>query len=592
MEESKFKINPIIPLAYNMADCSRQYVLFIGAGVSKDAGIPSGWDILLNVLKKIRQQDENTTHNFSQEEMEIYYKEKHEEKFDYADIISSLYHSREEQREYLKNQFEGITSGEAHKLIAEMVNKNLIKFIITTNFDSLLEQALDDIGLRGKYTVISSDEDVQTSKPWSSEQTCRIYKINGTIEKGIIKNTKKDLAIMPENLQKDFLDIIERHGVITLGYAGNDYDEAISSVFSSRKFKGYTLYWTAFKGELSGSARKLINKHDGKIINIDGASIFLQELINRIELAQRGSEQTAEAVAEVRFETIIKSSNEVEALTIIEKERKNLTMYLSTVLDEVNASDYQSLWNGFVNVFKNGYNYLLLTEQIAKYKNGYWGSVIQIFQQIHSLNKNGDGYGKAGIINYISYCLLEIMGAILIENEKFNLLRELLEVKRLKQNRGGMEDVLFWNTQTDFIGIKNDEEAKAGISSKWIAPRFKYLLDSIAVQEFPLEFDIKNRLIEIDLIFFIYTVKNSVGAAYRYWLPSSSVYSQHSAPDLFKRIKHDKKFAEMVGKDLFGLSHDDFMGVLSDAQKVIRSKFQSFYFDAFGGDDVLDDFKS
>lgn len=50
-------------------------------------------------------------------------------------------------------------------MIAELVKNNLIKFIITTNFDSLLEYALDDIGLKGQYNIISNDDDVKNNKP-------------------------------------------------------------------------------------------------------------------------------------------------------------------------------------------------------------------------------------------------------------------------------------------------------------------------------------------------------------------------------------------------------------------------------------------
>ena len=58
-----------------------------------------------------------------------------------------------------------IPQGEAHEIIAEMVKKSLIRLIITTNFDSLLENALDNKGLKGQYSVISSEEAVKTSKP-------------------------------------------------------------------------------------------------------------------------------------------------------------------------------------------------------------------------------------------------------------------------------------------------------------------------------------------------------------------------------------------------------------------------------------------
>src|SRR3990167_7355048 len=165
MKRKTFNINPIISLAYNMADCSQKYVLFVGAGVSKDAGVPSGWDILIHTLQKIILQEDETKKDVTKEEIEKYYRDTFEEEFGYSDIIGQLFPSNEEQRDYLKSFFKGILPGEAHRLIAELVKENLIKYIITTNFDTLIETALDDVGLKGQYTVISSNEDVLTSKP-------------------------------------------------------------------------------------------------------------------------------------------------------------------------------------------------------------------------------------------------------------------------------------------------------------------------------------------------------------------------------------------------------------------------------------------
>src|SRR3972149_7533323 len=174
-------INPVIPLAYNIADGSRKYILFCGAGVSKDANILTGWDILLETLRIIRTQEEEVNNNYSNEEMEAYYHKRYEDK-EYSDIISSIFPSNEEQRDYLIKFFDGKSPSKAHQLITEWVKKGLIRFIVTTNFDSLIEHALDEIGLRGKYSVISNGEDVLTSKPWHNEDICRIYKLHGTIE--------------------------------------------------------------------------------------------------------------------------------------------------------------------------------------------------------------------------------------------------------------------------------------------------------------------------------------------------------------------------------------------------------------------------
>jgi len=301
-------INPIFPLSYNLADGKKKYVLFCGAGVSKDAGIPTGWEILLETLRHIRTQEEGENKEYSGKEMETYYEENFEDST-YSEIIESLFPSTEEQREFLEKIFENNALGKAHKLITDWVKADLIRFIITTNFDSSIEHSLDDAGLRGKYSVITDGKQVTESKPWHLVEVCRIYKVHGTIEQGQIRNTKKDLEKIDTDLEKDLLDLIERHGVIVLGYAGNQDDKAVMDCFNRRQFKGYTLYWTVHGNQVNDNVKELVERQDGRFIPIQSASDFLEEVLNRVEIARKGTEQTSEAVAQIRFKNLITSSS-------------------------------------------------------------------------------------------------------------------------------------------------------------------------------------------------------------------------------------------------------------------------------------------
>nr|QNO49190.1 hypothetical protein CDCKMDEO_00035 [Methanosarcinales archaeon ANME-2c ERB4] len=452
-------INPIFPLSYNLADGRKKYVLFCGAGVSKDAGSPTGWDILLETLKLVRTQEESENKEYTDNEMETYYEENFKD-FTYSEIIESLFPSMEEQREFLEKLFENKAPGKAHKLIAEWVKAGLIRFIITTNFDSSIEHSLDNAGLRGKYSVITDGKQVLTSKPWNHVENCRVYKVHGTIEQGEIKNTKKDLEKLDRDLEKDFLDIIERHGVIVLGYAGNNDDKAVMDCFNGRRFKGYTLYWTVHDNRIDDNVQELVERQDGRFIDIQSASDFLEEVLNRVEIARRGTEQTSEAVAQVRFKNLITSSSDIEIRQTIDEERRKLEKYFGNILDEVDGKNYESLWDGYLATFNYSLNLLSLFDQIIKYQNKYWENISPIFEEIHSLNKNRSKYGKDGLVNYYFFTLLEIVGGILLENKAFELLRSLLDIKRLNYRKDGMEPVLDWDMQAQFIEVKNEEEVK------------------------------------------------------------------------------------------------------------------------------------
>ncbi|MBE9594859.1 MAG: hypothetical protein IMF19_15420, partial [Proteobacteria bacterium] len=127
------------------------------------------------------------------------------------------------------------------------------------------------------------------------------------------------------------MDIIERHGVIVLGYAGNKEDKAVMDCFNKRRFKGYTLYWTVHDNQIKDNVKELVERQDGRFIPIQSASEFLEEVLNRVEIARRGTEQTSEAVAQVRFKNLITSSSDVEIRQTIDEERRKLKKYFETI---------------------------------------------------------------------------------------------------------------------------------------------------------------------------------------------------------------------------------------------------------------------
>jgi hypothetical protein len=50
-------LDPIISLAFSLADAPGSCVCFLGAGVSVDAGVPTSWGILQDGLRRLHQQE-------------------------------------------------------------------------------------------------------------------------------------------------------------------------------------------------------------------------------------------------------------------------------------------------------------------------------------------------------------------------------------------------------------------------------------------------------------------------------------------------------------------------------------------------------
>src|SRR5258708_16295222 len=139
-------IDPTLSLAISMYSNKGVYALLLGSGVSRSAGIPTGWEVVLDLAKTLAYlQNED-----SGSDPAAWYKEKFTQEPNYSSLLDMLAKSPSERSQLLRNYFEPSTTEReqgikaptaAHKAIADLVANGYIRVILTTNFDRLLEQA-------------------------------------------------------------------------------------------------------------------------------------------------------------------------------------------------------------------------------------------------------------------------------------------------------------------------------------------------------------------------------------------------------------------------------------------------------------------
>ena len=147
----------------------------------------------------------------------------------------------------------------------------------------------------------------------------------------------------------------------------------------------------------------------------------------------------------------------------------------------------------------------------------------------------------------------------------------MLNLKRLSLRKDEMEDILNWNIQAQFIKVKNNEEKKEG-KQFWIYPKMHYLLQLVESQKIPFEFNLREKIIDVDLLLFVYTVVYTKGQHFPYWFPRSSVYLEYKPSSILKRIKLDNQFADKVSNELFEITPEDLIKQL----KIARGIFNEF----------------
>ncbi len=276
-------IDPIHSLAFSLQSNRGIYAVLLGSGVSREAKIPTGWEITLDLVRQLATlQGENADPS-----PEAWYLEKFGQEPDYSVLLENIAKTPAERQQLLRNYWEPTdeerVEGDkrptaAHHAVAALAAQNYIRVIITTNFDRLIEQALRDAGV--EPTVLSSPDHVQGALPLIHTKCC-VLKLHGDYFDTRIRNTPTELESYPEEFEK-FLDhVLDEFGLIVCGWSA-DWDAGLCNAIYRASSRRFTTYWTLY-GEIGDNARRLIEHRNAQTIAIESASNFFQTLQQSVQ---------------------------------------------------------------------------------------------------------------------------------------------------------------------------------------------------------------------------------------------------------------------------------------------------------------------
>jgi hypothetical protein len=275
-------IDPLISLAFSVYSNKGVYALLLGSGVSRTAEIPTSWEIVTDLIRKLAKINGEDC----EPDPALWYEEKHEEKPSYSRILNALADTSSERNQLLKAYFEPTDEEreqgkkiptEAHKAIAQLVAKGYIRVIITTNFDRLLERSLEEISLTP--TVISTPDSAEGALP-IAHSACTIIKVHGDYLDTRIKNTTEELAEYDPRINVILDQVFDEYGLIICGWSA-EWDEALRAAILRSKSRRFSTYFT-IKGHLGEKANQLIQAKQANAIDIESADNLFQELHEKV----------------------------------------------------------------------------------------------------------------------------------------------------------------------------------------------------------------------------------------------------------------------------------------------------------------------
>jgi hypothetical protein len=277
-------IEPITSLAFSVFENKGVYALLLGSGVSRAAQIPTGWEIILDLIRRVGALEEAG----EQGDWASWYQDRFGKEPNYSDMLDMLSKSPDERRailhRYIEPTAEDLAEGRkvptrAHVAVAKLVRDGFVRVIITTNFDRLIENALREQGV--EPTVIASDDDLQGAVPLVHSR-CYVIKIHGDYLDTRIRNTEEELTSYSEAMGALLDRILDEHGLIVCGWSA-DWDHALREVITRTPNRRYPLYW-ASRGRPSASAEGLIAHRHGNLVQISDAESFFDNLQRKVEV--------------------------------------------------------------------------------------------------------------------------------------------------------------------------------------------------------------------------------------------------------------------------------------------------------------------
>ena len=276
-------IDPVHSLAFSVQANPGVYAVLLGSGVSRAAKIPTGWEVTLDLIRKLAKLHGET----SDPDPEHWYREKFNQETNYSDLLDELARTPVERQQLLRAYWEPSEQeredGEkqptaAHRAIAVLAAQGFIKVIITTNFDRLMETALTDAGV--VPTILSSPDQVQGALPLIHTQCC-VFKVHGDYRDTRIRNTPDELDQYPPEFDELLDRIFDEFGLIVCGWSA-EWDEALRSAIIRAPSRRFTTYW-AVRGEPGDKAQKLIDHRRAQVIPIEDADTFFQSIQQNVE---------------------------------------------------------------------------------------------------------------------------------------------------------------------------------------------------------------------------------------------------------------------------------------------------------------------
>ena len=567
-------MNPIVTLAASALPGEKKYILFAGAGISKDAGIPTSWELMIKTASLLYASE--TDKIDSKIDLEKWFIDSKYSKMSYSKIMELIYPKTVDQQSFLRQFLGKYQVGKSHKGIAELVRRGIIRAIITTNFDNYIEKALEEIGIETQ--VISTIEDLRNSEPLIHCKVIRIYKPHGTLDRGLLKNTPNDLEKLDPVMEDELIRVISEHGVIFLGYSGRD--PCILEIIKKQECRHFPSFWVNLKIP-DGDYKEILDRKGYIFITCSGAGQFINDFISLQDKIKSLGPEIGKGPTITELEKLLSEKSELVLLTYKEF-LKNI--YNELVSTKPDLSKFSNIDEAIIEQIRNGksitYSFVESVLLASKYNNleaiesiyDYFGSALKLYNI-------PDGFsGQYNVLEFDGYKFLiyEMFVDFIASLIKFDrwekiggLLSRDIFIEKRKSKFVSISYISQYIKSIDEIRDKRLKLNRVSVTADMINNRYtqENLSELISHKEF----------LEADYFLFMRTLTHSKDpSSFRdIWCPRSCIYLDYPPSYLVK--SESKGFASKMVNATGYASYGHFFKELESQHNLFKEYFKRKY---------------
>ncbi len=252
-----------------------RYCFILGAGASRPSGIPTGAELAKRWYNEIIEY-------YHEDDRQWLADEKIDES-NAANFYSRIYQKRFEQDkregfQFLQETMESIEPSFGYSVLAQILSQTRNNVVITTNFDSLTEDAL--FTFTNKKPLVCGHEsltdyvELTTTRP-----------IIAKIHRDILfqpKSAPEELSELSEKWKNVLRRVFETYTPIVIGYGGND--DSLMNYMDEISASGKGLYWCYRSDPPEERIKDIVNKWNGHFVNIAGFDEVMMLLLQSLDL--------------------------------------------------------------------------------------------------------------------------------------------------------------------------------------------------------------------------------------------------------------------------------------------------------------------